>query len=209
MKLYDYLPSGNSYKVRLLLAYLGKPYTHIPIDIHKGETLTPKYLALNPAGQIPLLQMDDGRVLAESNAILTYLAESTDYLPTDKYARAKCLQWMFFEQSKLEPFISPARFFNYIVPSERDARADDIAGWQDAAKPGLDRLNTHLTGRKFMLASGYSIADIALFGYVHVLDEAGLSLADYPMIARWIDDVSKTERFKPLNQLGIETQRAA
>ena len=116
---------------------------------------------------------------------------------------------MFFEQSKLEPFISPARFFTTILPQERLARAADIADWQTRARPGLSRLDAHLSDRNFMLRAGYSIADIALFGYVHVINEAGIDRADYPMISRWIDKVRDTAGFSPLRDLGQPTNRAA
>lgn len=130
-------------------------------------------------------------------------------MPVTPAARAEALQWMFFEQSKLEPFISPARFFTTILPDQREARSIEIAQWQLKAESGLARLDAHLAGRQFMLEDGYSIADIAVFGYVHVLEEAGLRLADYPAIARWIGTVSKTEGFRPLASLGARSERAA
>ena len=116
---------------------------------------------------------------------------------------------MFFEQSKLEPFISPARFFTTILPGECEARADEISRWQGAAAPGLSRLDAHLSAREFVLEAGYSIADIAVFGYVHVLDEAGLPKAAYPHVSRWIDDVRSTPGFRPLSELGADRSVAA
>jgi len=116
---------------------------------------------------------------------------------------------MFFEQSKLEPFISPARFFTTILPDQRDDRAADIKNWQSAAEPGLFRLDAHLENRQFMLASGYSITDIAVFGYVHVLEEAGLSMRDFPAVNRWVDAVTQTDGFRPLAELGQSESKAA
>lgn len=208
-QLYACLGSGNCLKPWLVMNQLGLPFDLHLVDVLKGEQKTPKYLAINPLGVVPYLVTDTGQGIGESNAMLWYLAEDSDLMPGSKSERAEALQWMFFEQSKLEPFISPARFFTTILPHERAARATDIENWTSAAKPGLARLDNHLSDRQFMLASGYSIADIALFGYVHVLEEAGLSLQDYPSIANWIDAVSQTDGFRPLSQLGTATDKAA
>ena len=179
------------------------------IDVLKGEQKSESFLALNPLGVVPFMITDKGHHIGESNAMLWYLAEGTDLMPATPTARAEALQWMFFEQSKLEPFISPARFFTTILPDQASARADDIATWQAAAKPGLSRLDTHLSSRAFMLDEGYSIADIAIFGYVHVLEQAGLSLGDTPHIARWIEAVASTPGFRPLEHLGQPVSAAA
>jgi len=164
---------------------------------------------MNRFDVVPFLVTDTGHHIGESNAMLWHIAHGTHLMPTSADDQAEALQWMFFEQSKLEPFISPARFFRFILPQERDNRAADIAKWQDSAKPGLARLNTHLADRKFMLNAGYTITDIALFGYVHVIEEAGISLQDYPNIARWIDEVAKTDGFRPLQVLGSAQDMAA
>lgn len=208
-KLYACLGSGNCFKPWITMTQLDQPFELHLVDVLKGEQKSDWYLALNPIGVVPYLVTDTGKGIGESNAMLWYLAEGSALMPQDKSERAEALQWMFYEQSKLEPFISPARFFTTILPLERENRADDIAAWQQAAKPGLARLNAHLEDRVFMLNSGYSIADISLFGYVHVLEEAGLSLADYPGIARWITAVSNTEGFRPLGALGTDAERAA
>jgi len=181
MKLYDYLPSGNSYKIRLLLSYLGIPYTHVPIDIIKGETQTPEYLAMNPAGQIPLLQLGDGRKLAESNAILTFLAEDTPYLPVNHFDRAKALQWMFWEQYRHEPAIAVARFICYYKPE----REGELPLLREKGRAALSVMNAHLDGRSFFVGTGPSIADISLYAYTHVASEAGFDLADYPHVSAW------------------------
>lgn len=181
MKLYDYLPSGNSFKVRLLLSYLGIPYTHVPIDIHKGETLTPAYLAMNPAGQIPLLQLGDGRTLAESNAILMFLAEDTPYIPVNSFDRAKALQWMFWEQYRHEPAIAVARYISHYAPQ----RKEELPKLQEKGRAALAVMDAHLASRPFFVGSGPSVADIALYGYTHVADEGGFNLADYPNVKAW------------------------
>lgn len=209
MKLYVCLGSGNCMKPWLALNQLGLDFELTVIDVLKGEQKSDAYRAINPLGVVPWLTTDDGQGIGESNAMLWYLAEGSALMPATRAERAEAMQWMFFEQSKLEPFISPARFFTTILPQERLARAADIADWQTRARPGLSRLDAHLSGRNFMLRSGYSIADIALFGYVHVINEAGIDRADYPMISRWIDKVRDTAGFSPLRDLGQPTNRAA
>ena len=210
MKLYACLGSGNCFKPWLALNQLGKPFEVSLIDVLSGEQKSDAYLAVNPNGVVPFLDTGQGRGIGESNAMAWYIAEGSPLMPATAEDRAEALQWMFFEQSKLEPFISPARFFTTILPDMAEARADDIADWRQNAAPGLQRLNDHLgDGRRFMLASGYSVCDIAVFGYVHTIEEAGLSLADYPAIARWIEAVSHTEGFRPLSELGLAESRAA
>ena len=188
---------------------LGQDFDLTLIDVLKGEQKSQEYLNINPLGVVPYLETDTGQGIGESNAMLWYLADGSYLMPGDRAERAEALQWMFFEQSKLEPFISPARFFTTIVPDQKEAQAGNIAEWQNKAEPGLFRLDAHLAGRQFMLASGYSIADIAVFGYVHVLEEAGLSMADFPAIDRWTGDVSNTAGFRPLMELGQAESRAA
>ncbi len=209
MKLYVCLGSGNCMKPWLALNQLGLDYELTMIDVLKGEQKSDSYRAINPLGVVPWLVTDDGQGIGESNAMLWYLAEGSTLMPASKSERAEAMQWMFFEQSKLEPFISPARFFTTILPQERGPRAAEIVQWQAKARPGLARLNAHLSDRNFMLRSGYSITDIALFGYVHVMHEAGIERADYPMISRWIDRVCDTAGFRPLHDLGQPTDRAA
>ena len=209
MKLYICLGSGNCMKPWLALNQLGLDFELSVIDVLKGEQKSDAYRAINPLGVVPWLVTDDGQGIGESNAMLWYLAEGSFLMPESGADRAEALQWMFFEQSKLEPFISPARFFTTILPQERGPRAAEIADWQSRARPGLARLNAHLADREFILCSGYSIADIAIFGYVHVMNEAGLERANYPMIARWIDRVTGTAGFRPLQDLGQPSEKAA
>jgi glutathione S-transferase len=179
------------------------------IDVLKGEQKSPEYLKVNPLGVVPYMITPEGVGIGESNAMLWYLAHGSPLMPNDRTEQAEALQWMFFEQSKLEPYISPARFFTTILPQEKDARAEDIAKWQSQAEPGLHRLDAYLSDRDFILKSGYSIVDIALYGYVHVMDEAGISRLDYPEISRWIDNVAQTDRYHPLSELGQPSQQAA
>lgn len=209
VKLYACLGSGNCFKPWLVMQQLGQDFDLKLIDVLKGEQKSPEYLNINPLGVVPYLETKPGQGVGESNAMLWYLAEGSHLIPADRAERAEALQWMFFEQSKLEPYISPARFFTTIVPQQRAAQTDNIANWQSLAEPGLFRLDAHLAQRKFMLASGYSITDIAVFGYVHVLEEAGLSMGDFPAIERWINDVTQTDGFRPLVELGQAESKAA
>ena len=208
-KLYACLGSGNCFKPWLIMQQLSISFDLELIDVLAGAQKSPDYLAVNPNGVVPYLITNDGQGIGESNAMLWYLAEGTHLMPGTAAARAEALQWMFFEQSKLEPFISPARFFTTILPDHAQARAAEISGWKERAMPGLQRLDDHLKDRQFMLEAGYSITDIAVFGYVHVLDEAGLEFADFPHIKTWTEAVSGTEGFKPLSQLGARDSLAA
>ncbi|MGY6550187.1 MAG: glutathione S-transferase family protein [Roseinatronobacter sp.] len=202
MKLYACHGSGNCFKPWLVLVQLELDHEITFIDVLKGEQHGDAFRAINPLGVVPWLITHDGHGIGESNAMLWYLAEGSKLMPQSRADRATALQWMFFEQTRLEPFISPARFFTTILPQERNSRASDIEKWQISARPGLTRLEAHLANRDFMLSSGYSIADIAIFGYVHVMGEAGIDTADYPMIERWIERVSNTPNFRPLRDLG-------
>lgn len=207
--LYACLGSGNCFKPWLAMKQLQIDFEIVMVDLLNGAHKSPEYLDINPLGVVPYLVTAQATEIGESNAMIWYLAEGTYLMPETAAERAEALQWMFFEQSKIEPFISPARFFTTIVPQQHASHLDEIAVWQSKAQIGLRRLNEHLVGRKFMLKSGYSIADIAIFGYVHVLDEAGLSMTDFPHIARWVGEVSKTERFSSLSALGPIAAKAA
>ncbi len=191
MKLYDYLPSGNSYKVRLLLAWLDIGYHHIGVDIHKGETQTEAFLRKNPAGQIPVLELGDGRLLAESNAILFFLAQNTLYWPDDIFEQAKALQWLFFEQYKHEPTIAVARFIHHYA---MDRRASELQGLMPRGYEALDVMESHLAQAPWFVGGGPTIADIALYAYTHVADEGGFDLSGYPHIRAWLDHMRKQPR---------------
>jgi len=153
MKLYDYLPSGNSYKIRLLLSYLGVHYEHVPVDIHKGETQTDNYKAMNPAGQIPLLELSGGRHIAESNAILFFLAKDTPYWPTGHFEQTKAMQWMFFEQYKHEPSIAVARFIRMYAMDSRESELDNLMARGRIALGIMDR---HLRDHMWFVGAGPS-----------------------------------------------------
>jgi glutathione S-transferase len=180
---------------------LNIPFRTIAVDVLKGETRKAAYLAINPNGTVPYLKLDDGRGIGESNAMLWYLAEGSQLIPQDAYSRAKMLQWMFFEQSSLEPFISPARFFISILPDGRKGREREIAGWQERGRKGLTLLDAHLRDSKFIVADRYTIADIGVFGYTHVADEGGFDFANYPAVKDWIARVEDTDGYLPLSHL--------
>lgn len=193
LTLYDYSDSGNGYKIRLLLALLGRDYESVEVDILAGESRTDAFLARNPNGRVPVLAID-GDHLAESNAILYYLAADTPYLPDDPLARAKTLEWMFFEQYSHEPFIATSRFLLRHTGDDDPRRA----GLPERHARGCDALavmESHLSQRETFVGSTLTIADIALFAYTHVADEGGFDLAPYPSIGRWLDTVRRTPGF--------------
>ena len=189
MILYDYLDSGNGYKIRLLLAQLRRPYRWVELDIVSGATRTAGFLAKNPNGRIPTLQLDDGTCLAESNAILWYLADDTAYLPAGKLERAQALQWMFFEQYSHEPYVATPRFILKHLPEDSPRRAELPQRLKQGAA-ALAVMETHLAGRAFFAGERYSIADIALYAYTHVAHEAELDLGPYPAVRAWIARVA-------------------
>lgn len=183
MQLYDYLPSGNSYKVRWVAALLGLVYDHVDVDIHTGGTQSEEFLAMNPAGQIPLLVLDDGRSLAESNAIIRYLADGSDLVPSDPFEQAKMLQWQFWEQYRHEPAIAVARFIcNYA----RDARANELAALMLKGDAALAVMDAHLSDRDWFVGDRCSLADVSLYAYTHVAGEGGFNLSEYPAVQMWL-----------------------
>jgi glutathione S-transferase len=189
LTLYDYLPSGNGYKVRLLLSQLGIPFRLVEKDILKGETRRPEFLAINPDGRIPAVVFDDGRRLAQSDAILFYFAENTPFLSADRFARAETLQWMFFEQYSHEPSIAVARFWIHSLGKRAEWSDRLREKWQQGYR-ALDVMERHLEGRRFLVAETYSIADIALYAYTHVAEEGDFDLGRYPKIRAWLDRVA-------------------
>ena len=199
IRLYDYLSSGNGYKVRLLLAQLEIPYQRIERDIMTGETRTPEHLAINPNGRVPVLELEDGRRLAESNAILAYLAEDTPYLPGNRWGRAQVLQWMFFEQYNHEPNIAVARFWaTHLAPGEKSEA--ELADKREKGYAALDVMEQRLNDNEFLVGGHYSIADIALYAYTHVADEGGFDLGRYPAVGRWLERVRAEPRYVPITQ---------
>jgi glutathione S-transferase len=198
-RLYDYLESGNGYKVRLLLTQLGIPFERIELDIIRGETRTAEFLAKNPNGRIPLLEIEPGQFLAESNAIMFYLAEGTTFLPTDRFERAQVLQWMFFEQYSHEPNIATSRFWlshNLLT----DERRSQLPQKQTLGYAALEVMEKHLTARSFFVGERYTIADIALYAYTHVAHEGGFDLLKYPYTRAWLERVKSQPNHIPITQ---------
>ncbi len=197
LRLYDNLISGNGYKVRLLLTQLALPFERVEMDIFAGATRTPAFLALNPNGRIPTLRLEDGSHLAESNAILCYLAEGTDFWPAERRARAETLQWLFFEQYSHEPYIAVLRFW---------AHLPELTAQQQAERPGrlakgheaLRVMEGHLAERDFFVGGRYGIADIALYAYTHVAEEGGFDLSGYPAINAWLARVARQPNHIPI-----------
>lgn len=197
MHLFDYLDSGNGYKARLLLAQLGLAYRWTELDLDAGETRKPPFLQRNPNGRIPTLELDDGTNLAESNAILWYLAEGTPFVPGDRLGRAQALQWMFFEQYSHEPYIAVARFILRYLPPDAPRRAE-MPRLQERGNQALAVMEQHLRREPFFAAGQYSVADIALFAYTHCAGDYGFDMKRYPAINAWLDRVKSQPRFVPL-----------
>ncbi len=199
LRLYDYLPSGNGYKVRLLLGRLDIPFERVELDIVAGETRTPEYLAKNANGRIPLLELEDGTYLAESNAILFYLAEGTELLPDDRLRRARVLQWMFFEQYSHEPNIASPRFWlqHAGMTPEREAM---LPAKREAGYAALGVMEAHLENHDFFAAGRCTIADIALYAYTHVAGEGGFELSGYRCVLDWIARVAAQPGHVPITR---------
>ncbi len=181
MRLYDYDASANCYKIRLLLALLGTPYERVPIDIFGGDTLTDEYRALNPVRETPVLELDSGETIAQSNAILWYLAESTPFLPDSRVERALVAQWLFFEQERVMSGIGAARFRTLTGRDPALAAARFVVG-----EGALAVLEEHLVDRSFLVGDRCSIADLSVFAYTHVAPDAGYELGRYPAVGAWL-----------------------
>jgi glutathione S-transferase len=198
MLLYSSPVSGNCYKVRLLLAQLGLGYETVDLSV-ADRSNRPEVLGdLNPAQRIPTLVLDDGRVLAESNAILWYLADGTPYVPDDRFERAQVLQWQFFEQYDHEPAIAVVRFWR-AYSGRPDDFADRYAERMAAGYRALDAMERHLAGRAFLVGERYSIADISLYAYTHVAHEGGFELDRYPAIRAWLGRVAGQPGHVPID----------
>ena len=191
---YGMSSSGNCYKVRLLLEQLAAPYDWIEIDTRSGRTRSPEFLARNPNGRVPLLELESGRYLAESGAILYSLAEGTSFWPQDRFERAEVLQWMLFEQYSHEPYIAVARFICAFLPPN-DARRQELPRLHERGAAALVVMEGHLAQRRFFVANTCSIADIALYAYTHAAGEGGFDLAAYPAIRDWIARIESQPRF--------------
>jgi glutathione S-transferase len=190
MRLHDYAASANCYKPRLLLALLGREYERVEVDIFAGDTLTDDYGALNPARETPVLELDDGRVMTQSNAIVWYLAEGTDFLPRDSFERGQVAQWLFFEQERVMSGIGGARF--WIVTGRNP---ELVPSRLELGRIALEMLEARLTDRSYLVGDSCSIADIANFAYTHVAEDAGFELAEYPAVSAWLERVTALPGF--------------
>jgi glutathione S-transferase len=197
LRLYDFLPSGNGYKVRLLLRQLSIPYELIEMDITRGETRTPEFLAKNSNGRIPLVELDGGRFLAESGAILFYFAEGTRFVPSDRWKRAEVLQWMFFEQYSHEPYVAVARAWLHLFGLDEERRRQ-LPQKQKLGYDALGVMERHLAAREYFVGDEPSIADIALYAYTHVADEGGFDLARFPAVQRWLARIRSLPGYVPI-----------
>jgi glutathione S-transferase len=199
LRLYDNLDSGNAYKVRLVLAHLDLPCERIELDTDSGETRSPKYLAKNPNGKVPALELESGEVLWESNAIIFYLAEGTRLVPESALDRARVLQWMFFEQYSHEPYIAVSRHVlkHLALTDERRAMVESK---REPGYRALGVMEGHLAERGFFVADRFSIADVALYAYTHVAEEGGFDLGAFPAIRRWLERVSDQPGHIPITQ---------
>jgi glutathione S-transferase len=189
VRLYDYAASPNCYKVRLLLAQLGIDYERVPTDIFGGDTLTDEYGDINPGRRTPVLETEDGKHIPESGAILLHLAEGTDLLPDDPVERAQVYRWLFFEQSAVYPTIGGIRF---LAGTGRMKREDTPKG---PSVDALKVLESHLSEHDFLVGDRYTLADLALFGYVHVSEEGGIDMDRFPAVQRWLDRIREQPGF--------------
>lgn len=192
--------SGNCYKPALLMRQLGIPFEWREVDILKGGSRTPEFLARNPNGKVPLLEVRDHgetRALAESNAMLCYLAEDSHLLPADRWARAKVLEWMFFEQYSHEPYIATVRFWVHFMHKQDEWR-DKIAESMKKGYAALGVMEQQLARTPFLVDGGYSVADIALYAYTHVAHQGGYDLARYPAIGAWLARVTQQPGYVPM-----------
>jgi len=189
MHLFDNLDSGNGYKVRLLLAQLGRRYDWTDLDLDAGATRKPEFLQRNPNCRIPTLELDDGTNLAESGAILWYLAEGSAFVPGDRLGRAQVLQWMFFEQYSHEPYVATPRYIVKHLPVDHARRAE-LPSRLATGRAALGVMEQHLQSRRFFVAERYTIADIALYAYTHVAHEGGHDLSSYASVRAWLARVA-------------------
>ena len=186
--------SGNCYKVRLLLALQGRPYRWQETDLFAGANRTPEFLALNPGGKVPVLELEDGRCLCESDAILCYLAEGTPLLPDDAWQRAQVLSWLFFEQHNHAPNVAAARFILKFLPADHARRAE-LPRLQERGEQALAAMERQLSTQDFIAGDRVTIADIALFAYTHSAADGGFDLAARPALCRWLERMQATPGF--------------
>jgi glutathione S-transferase len=195
-KVHGMAVSGNCHKVKLILELLGEPYEWREVNTMKGETRTPEFLAMNPEGRVPVLEFAPGRFLPESNAILCYLADGSEWWPAERLARAETLQWMFFEQYSHEPYIAVARFIRKFKPS--DPRASDMGRIMERGNQALGVMEKHLAKHDYFVCGRRTIADIALYAYTHRAADGGFDLARYPAVSRWLKRLETKDGIKPI-----------
>jgi glutathione S-transferase len=193
LTLYDYAPSANCLKARVLLAQLERPYRRVGVDIFGGDTAAPDYRRRNPLGRTPVLELADGSAIAESGAILLYLAEGTDLLPADPVARAHVYQWLFVEQNDVEPNLGRARFWR--LTGRHQLSPEVYANCLTRGEAAIDGLEGHLDGREWVAGDRYTVADLALWAYVHLAGDVDVDLAARPAVSAWIERVQATPRF--------------
>jgi glutathione S-transferase len=197
-RLYDYLPSGNGYKVRLVLKHLELPYEVVEKDILHGASRTPEFLAMNPNGRIPLLEIPGKGYLAESHAIIAYLAEDSALIPNGRFDRALMWHWLCFEQYHLEPNIGTVRFWASMLKKTDAELGEKLVEKRKHGYAALDILESGLAGKRFLVGDRYSLADIALFAYTHVAPEGGFDLAKYPAIRAWCERIAQQPNWAPI-----------
>lgn len=196
--LYGMSDSGNCYKPRLLMALLDLPFRHVEVSTADGGTKQPGFLAKNPNGKVPLLELEDGRLLAESNAILCYLAEGTPYMPEDRFERALALQWMFFEQYSHEPYVAVRRSLLRYPHLASDVTPERLAALLRQGNRALSVMEDRLLETPFMAGQAPSIADIALYAYTHCAEDGGFDLAGFSAITAWLERVRSLPGFRPM-----------
>ena len=193
LKVYGDYNSGTCYKIKLMLHLLGLEYEWLPVDILKGETETPEFLAKNPNGKVPVVELEDGTCLWESNAILNYLADGSEFLPSEARLRTQVLQWQFFEQYSHEPYIAVARFIQFYLglPEER---LEEYRKLQKRGYRALTVMEQQLARTPYLVGEHYSIADVTLYAYTHVAHQGGFDLSGYPAIQAWLARVASHPR---------------
>lgn len=198
--LYDYLPSGNGYKVRLVLKYLRLPYELTELDIKVGASRTPEFLAKNPNGRIPVLEVPGRGCLAESHAIITFLAADSLLVPNDAWQQAQMWQWLCFEQYNLEPNIGTARFWLHSQKKSPEELGEKLLDKQARGRDALGVLERGLTDREWLLGEQVSLADVSLYAYTHVAPDAGIALDDYPAVQAWIRRFEAEPWYAPITE---------
>ncbi|MFG0380675.1 glutathione S-transferase family protein [Pseudomonas sp. zbq_18] len=194
LKVYGDYRSGNCYKVKLMLHLLGREYQWLPIDILKGETQTAEFLAKNPNGKIPLLELEDGTFLWESNAILNFLADGSEFIPAEPRLRTQMLQWQFFEQYSHEPYVAVARFIQ-LYQGLPEARRAEYENCHKGGYKAFKVMEQQLQRTPYLVGEQFTLADIALYAYTHVAHEGGFDLAAYPAINAWLARVASHPRY--------------